>query len=92
METTLTIVINAVVAILGSSLGYFFGYRKNQKEAESIGIQNVEKALDIYKQMLDDMKKRYDLEIENLKAQLITSQQHIIVLENKIKEFKKPKT
>ena len=92
METTITIVINAVVAILGSSLGYFFGYRKNQKEAESIGIQNVEKALDIYKQMLDDMKKRYDLEIENLKAQLITSQQHIIVLENKIKELKKPKT
>lgn len=91
METTLTIVINAVVAILGSSVGYFFGYRKNQKEAESIGIQNVEKALDIYKQMLDDMKKRYDLEIENLKAQLIQSQQHIIVLESKIKELKKSK-
>lgn len=91
METTLTIVINAVVAILGSSVGYFFGYRKNQKEAESIGIQNVEKALDIYKQMLDDMKKRYDLEIENLKNQLIQSQQHIIVLESKIKELKKTK-
>lgn len=92
METTLTIIINAVVAILGSSVGYFFGYRKNQKEAESIGIQNVEKALDIYKQMLDDMKKRYDLEIENLKTQLITSQQHIIVLENKLKELKKSKS
>jgi CII-binding regulator of phage lambda lysogenization HflD len=91
METTLTIVINAIVAILGSSLGYFFGYKKNKKEAESIGIQNVEKALDIYKQMLDDMKKRYDLEIENLKAKLSEYQQHIATLETKIKELKKPK-
>jgi hypothetical protein len=92
METTLTIIINAVVAIIGSSVGYFFGYRKNQKEAESIGIQNVEKALDIYKQMLDDMKKRYDLEIENLKAQLNKYEQHIATLETRIKDLKKPKT
>ena len=38
------------------------------------------------------MKKRYDLEIENLKAKLSEYQQHIATLETKIKELKKPKT
>lgn len=92
METTITIVINAVVAVIGSVAGYFFGFNKSKKEAESIGILNVEKALDIYKQMLDDMKKRYDFEIDALKSKLKQYEQHISVLEEKIQNLKKSKS
>lgn len=86
-----TIILNGIIGLLTGSLGYFFGYKKNKKEADSIGIANVEKALDIYKQMLDDMKKRYDAEIEMFKAKLAQYEAHIISLENKIKELKKTK-
>ena len=88
METT-TIIVNAVIGLLTGWGGYFFGIRKSKREAEALGIANVEKALDIYKQMLDDMKKRYDTEIELLKAKLIQYEQHIATLEQKIKELKK---
>ena len=88
---TITILVNAIVGVLTGWGGYLFGVRKSRKEADTIGIQNVEKALDIYKQMLDDMKKRYDAEIEMFKAKLAKYESHIILLENKIKELKKTK-
>ena len=90
META-TIIINAIVGLITGSIGYFFGYKKTMKEADSVGIANVEKALDIYKQMLDDMKKRYDAEIENLKSKLANYETHIAKLETIIKELKKNK-
>jgi CII-binding regulator of phage lambda lysogenization HflD len=90
META-TIIINAIVALVTGSVGYFFGHKKTMKEADSVGIANVEKALDIYKQMLDDMKLRYDAEIENLKSKLAKYENHIATLEGKIKELKSQK-
>jgi archaellum component FlaC len=90
META-TIIINAIVGLITGSIGYFFGYKKTMKEADGVGIQNVEKALDIYKQMLDDMKKRYDAEIENMKSKLASYEAHIAKLETTIKELKKTK-
>lgn len=87
----LSVILNAVIGLVTGLAGYFMGYKKNQKEADSVGIQNVEKALDIYKIMLDDMKKRYDAEIENLKSKLATYESHIAKLETTIKELKKQK-
>lgn len=87
----LSVILNAVIGLVTGLAGYFMGYKKNQKEADSVGIQNVEKALDIYKTMLDDMKKRYDAEIENLKSKLATYESHIAKLETTIKELKKQK-
>ena len=90
MEIT-AIVINGIIGLLTGSIGYFFGYKKTMREADSVGIANVEKALDIYKQMLDDMKLRYDAEIENLKNKLAQYESHINNLETKLKELKKTK-
>jgi archaellum component FlaC len=87
----LSLILNAAIGLITGLAGYFVGYKKNQKEAESVGIQNVEKALDIYKTMLDDMKKRYDAEIENMKAKLASYEAHIAKLETTIKELKKTK-
>ena len=91
MEDKFSIIVNAIIALVTGLGGYFMGYKKNQKEADSVGIQNVEKALDIYKVMLDDMKKRYDAEIENLKSKLASYETHISRLESIIKELKTKK-
>jgi archaellum component FlaC len=91
MTDTLSLILNAAIGLITGLAGFFVGYKKNQKEADGVGIQNVEKALDIYKQMLDDMKKRYDAEIENMKSKLASYEAHIAKLETTIKELKKTK-
>jgi hypothetical protein len=66
-------------------VGFFAGKKRTDKEVEQISLANVQQALSIYKDMLDDMKIRYDSEIESLKNKLLQYQTHIEVLEGKIK-------
>jgi hypothetical protein len=76
------------LAPIGTGLiGFFAGKKRSDKEVEQLSLGNVEQALNIYKEMLDDMKLRYDKEIESLKSKLQESQRHIEVLERKIKEM-----
>jgi hypothetical protein len=70
-------------------IGFFAGKKKSDREIEQMSLANIEQALSIYKDMLDDMKTRYDKEIEDLKKKLIEYQKHIEVLEGKIKLFNK---
>ena len=80
-----------IVTPLGTALvGFFAGKKRSDREIEQISLGNVEQALGIYKDMLDDMKIRYDKEIEQLKAKLKEYQLHIEVLEKKIKELSLP--
>lgn len=82
---------NAVVGIGTGIIGFFAGRKREKLTNDGIGIANVEKALDIYKEMLDDMKVRYDREIELMKQKLSEYEKHILTLESKIKELKKLK-
>jgi len=84
--------IAGVITSIGTGLiGFFAGKKRNDAEVDNISIQNVEKALSIYQDMLNDMKTRYDLEIESLKAKLKDYQLQIANLENQIKLLKKVK-
>lgn len=91
MADILELVTNAVVGIGTGIIGFFAGRKRQNLENDGIGIANVEKALDIYKEMLDDMKLRYDREIELMKQKLSEYEKHILILESKIKELKKQK-
>ena len=76
----------SIVTPIGTGLvGFFAGKKRTDKEVEQISLANVQQALSIYKDMLDDMKIRYDSEIESLKTKLIQYQTHIEILEGKIK-------
>lgn len=78
--------ITSIATPIGSGLiGFFAGKKKSDKEIEQLSLANVEQALGIYKDMLDDMKQRYDAEIESLKKKLSEYQSHIENLESKIK-------
>lgn len=91
MSEFVDVIINSLVGIGTGVIGFFAGRRRQNLENDGIGIANVEKALDIYKEMLDDMKVRYDKEIELMKQKLLEYEKHIISLETKIKELKKTK-
>lgn len=78
--------IASIVTSLGTGLiGFLAGKKRSDKEIEQLSLANVEQALSIYKDMLDDMKVRYDQEIESLKKKLSEYQSHIAALEDKIK-------
>lgn len=76
----------SILAPIGTGLiGFFAGKKRTDKEIEQLSLANVERALAIYKDMLDDMKERYDAEIDALKKKLSEYQSHIESLENKLK-------
>lgn len=85
-------VLSLITPIATGLVGFFAGKKRSDKEIEQLSLANVEQALGIYKDMLDDMKQRYDAEIDSLKKKLNEYQQHIVVLEGKVKELTSRKT
>ena len=82
-----------IMAPIGTALiGFFAGKKRSDREIEQLSLANVEQALGIYKSMLDDMKERYDAEIESLKKKLNEYQLHIETLEGKIKNLTSKRT
>ena len=47
-----------VISSISSITTYFIGLRKSRKEIESITLINLEKSLEIYKSMIDDLTGR----------------------------------
>jgi peptidoglycan hydrolase CwlO-like protein len=85
MSEYFDIIASSMVSIITGIIGFIAGKKRSDKEIEQLSLTNVEKALSIYKEMLDDMKQRYDLEIDTLKNKLNEYQTHIESLESKIK-------
>jgi hypothetical protein len=85
----ITVLVSALVSVFTGLIGFATGRKKSLAEADSTTIDNVEKALAIYKDIIDDMKARYDKEIADLKSKLIDYEKNINQLEQKIKSFKK---
>lgn len=82
---TFETIINIVTPACTALIGFFAGKKRSDREIEQLSLLNVEQALGIYKSMLDDMKIRFDAEIESLKAKLEEYQQVINILEAKVK-------
>lgn len=47
-----------LISSVSSVITYFIGLRKSKKEIESITLINLEKSLEIYKSMIDDLTGR----------------------------------
>lgn len=47
-----------LISSVSSLVTYFIGLRKSRKEIESITLINLEKSLEIYKSMIDDLTGR----------------------------------
>lgn len=85
LSNYIDMIVSGAVSVGTGVIGFFAGKKRSDKEIEQLSLANVEQALGIYKDMLDDMKKRYDAEIESLKAKLKEYQEHIVKLETQIK-------
>lgn len=57
---------NIIIAVITGVISYFAGFRKSKKEIESLHLINLEKSLQIYKEMIDDLSTR----INNLNNQI----------------------
>ena len=85
LSNYIDLIISGAVSLGTALIGFIVGKKRSDREIEQLSLANVEQALGIYKDMLDDMKKRYDAEIESLKSKLKEYQEHIVSLESKIK-------
>jgi len=72
-----------LVTITGIS-GFFLGMRKTQKETDSISIQNVASTLNVYQDIIADLKD----EINSLKTKMDEMEKTIINLKKENKQLR----
>lgn len=73
-----------LVTITGIS-GFFLGMRKTQKETDSISIQNVASTLNVYQEIISDLKS----EINALKSKMEIMDKTIHNLQEENKQLRK---
>jgi len=49
---------NIIIAVITGVISYFAGFRRSKKEIEGLSLINLEKSLQIYKEMIDDLSTR----------------------------------
>jgi hypothetical protein len=84
-EELMTVLQNVILPAITGIIAWITARQRNRKETESIMLDNIEKAVSVYKNMLDDMRERYDREIDLLKSRLVEANTHIAGLEAKLK-------
>lgn len=55
-----------VMTVVTTLIGYFVGYRKSKNEIEGGRLQNLEKSINIYQVVIDDLGKK----VEELTVQI----------------------
>jgi peptidoglycan hydrolase CwlO-like protein len=67
-----------ILTVVTTLIGYFVGYKKSQNEIEGGRLENLEKSVQIYQLIIDDLSKK----VEELTT-------HIVRLEATIDSLKK---
>jgi len=70
METIFENITALLVSAGSAILGYLSGRKRYNKEVESVVIDNVQKAVKIYQETLDDLQNRFDKRIGQLEQEL----------------------
>lgn len=83
METLKEPLLAFISLFLSTLVGWLFGRRKQQAETQTTELDNVDKAIHIYRQMIDDLSQKYAHAIEELH----TAQQRIKQLETTIENL-----
>ncbi|MPS74016.1 MAG: cell wall anchor protein [Chryseobacterium sp.] len=78
MSETLMSAIGVFLASMATGFGgWFFGRKKANAEAETSQIENAEKLLNYYKNIVDDLGGRLEVAIENLQKSEAEKQEAI---------------
>ena len=57
---------NIIITIVTTLIGYFIGYKKSKNEIEGGRLENLEKSINIYQGVIDDLGKK----VEELTVQI----------------------
>jgi peptidoglycan hydrolase CwlO-like protein len=79
-ETIFTILASAITGVVT----FFIGMAKSKKEIESMSLTNLEKSIDIYARIIEDLKE----EIEGLKTEIKELQTRVSDLTKENHELK----
>ena len=63
---------NIIITIVTTLIGYFIGYKKSKNEIEGGRLENLEKSINIYQVVIDDLgKKVEELTVQITKLEII---------------------
>ena len=62
-------IILAIFALIGPILGYAFAKRKNTAEAQGSELDNVDKAVTIWRKLAEDLEAKLKVEIDSLRKE-----------------------
>ena len=80
-----------LISSVSSVITYFIGLRKSRKEIESITLINLEKSLEIYKSMIDDLTGRINQ--LNIQVKTLNDKVDELMVENhRLKNITEKKT
>ena len=73
-----------IITIVTTLLGYFVGYKKSKNEIEGGRLENLEKSIQIYQVIIDDLGKK----VEELTSHIVRLETTIDSLKKENKELK----
>ena len=62
-------IILGILALAGTASGYLFGKRKNRADAQGSELDNVDKAVTIWRKLAEDLEKKMTSEIDSLRKE-----------------------
>lgn len=93
METIKDFILPIIGTIVSAVVGWWFGRAKEQMEVQTSELDNVDKAVKIYREMIEDLSNKYakaisDLEAANLRIrELETSVDELVAELKKYKQL-----
>jgi peptidoglycan hydrolase CwlO-like protein len=79
MDLIETIILGLVSSVTGF-VTYFVGYNRNKKETETVHLDNLQKSIEIYQTIIEDLKK--ELTDLNGKVDSLSKKVDELLLEN----------
>jgi predicted RNase H-like nuclease (RuvC/YqgF family) len=79
------IVITALVSLITTFIGFWFGSRKSNAETDRIVIENVKEILSVYSGTINDLKD----EVRQLRDKIVEYEKQIDKLNKELQEFRK---
>lgn len=91
METIKDFILPIIGTIASALVGWWFGRTKEQMEVQTSELDNVDKAVKIYREMIEDLSNKYAKAISDLEAANLRIRELEESVDNLVAELKKYK-
>ncbi|GIJ93361.1 hypothetical protein CAPN002_05790 [Capnocytophaga stomatis] len=91
MELLREFLLPVLTSFAGAFVGWFFGKAKEKAELQTSELDNVDKAVKIYREMIEDLGEKYAKAISDLEAANLRIKELERSVDNLVDELKKYK-